>query len=520
MKHILTLLIVFATSYLYAQADLDKKRDYQWPIGYKYYQNGNLIDFNQQMKVFNFTKAVSTREYLGSICDKNGKLLFMTNGCSVYNRKFEIMENGDTLNPGIIYNSTCTDSYPGMRLNQAVMILPHKDENTYIIFHKVLDDEIVNFPSRPSIRLKYSIVDMTKGNGYGAVTVKNKVFLQDTMVSGELLACRHANGKDWWLLTPQWSVDETNSNQYYRFLITKDSIIGPYEQRIGVAPKGAYSHNASFSPDGTKYARIRAKQGLYLFDFDRSTGLLSNARPTIKLNKNAYSSGVAFSSDSRFLYASSDTILWQIDASAKDPDATKEIIAEYDGFLVNGSFASTFDAVRLAPDCKLYIVCQGTIEYLSVINYPNRKGKASGVEQHGLKLPTKVSWGLPNYPSFRLGALGEKHTPCDSTINPYISSDFKVTATEEASAPPITLAVYPNPVQDEVNVDLFGYVNRYKHGKWELYDIQGRQVATFPLIEGVSEYRFNIAILNDGMYYWRTIFDGKNGQSGKLIKME
>jgi Secretion system C-terminal sorting domain len=397
------------------------------------------------------------------------------------------------------------------------MILPYKNENTYIVFHKTLDDETFDSIISPSLRLKYSIVDMSKDNNLGEVIVKDKVFLQDTMVNGEISACRHANGKDWWILTPQWSIDGSNNNQYYSLLLKKDTILGPYQQRIGEAPKGATSHQACFSPDGTKYVRVRAKDGLYIFDFDRNTGLLSNAKPIVKLNNNAYTYGVAFSPNSKYIYASCDTVMWQLDATATNPDATKEIIAEYDGFKVNGVFASTFDNALLAPDCKIYVAHAGTIEYLTVINYPNRKGKASGIEQHGLKLPTKVAWGLPNYPHFRLGAVGETHTPCDSTINPYINSNFKTTGLDDAIAPAITVALYPNPAQEEINVDLFGYVNRYKSGVWELYDIQGQRVAFYPIFENKSEYRYDIAPLNNGMYFWRVIFDGKIGQSGKLV---
>ena len=508
------------TSLLFGQATVDKKRDYQWAIGYYYYQNGNLMDFNAKMKIYNYKKKIHIREYNGAICDKNGQLLFMTNGCNVYNKNFEIMKNGDKLNDGQYFDLICQGDNPGMRLNQAVMILPYKNDNTYIIFHKTLDDETVNFAVSPSIRLKYSVVDMSKDNNLGEIIEKDKPILQDTMVDGELLACRHANGKDWWILTPQWSLDGSNNNQYYSFLLKKDTILGPYEQRIGKAPTKEYSNQASFSPDGTKYARIRAKEGLYLFDFDRSTGLLSNPRPPILLNKSAFRCGVTFSPNSKYVYASCDSLLWQIDATSANPDATKEVVAEYDGFKVNDAFTSTFDGAMLAPDCKIYIAHASTIEYLTVINYPNLKGKASGIEQHGLKLPTKVAWGLPNYPHFRLGAVGETHTPCDSTINPYIDSNFKTTALDDAEAPAISVALYPNPAQEEVNIDLFGYVNRYRSGVWELYDIQGQRVVFYPVFENKSEYRYDISQLSNGMYFWRMVFDGKIGQSGKLVVLK
>jgi hypothetical protein len=171
----------------------------------------------------------------------------------------------------------------------------------------------------------------------------------------------------------------------------------------------------------------------------------------------------------------------------------------------------------LGPDCKIYITPASTIEYLHVINYPNRKGKASGFEQRGIKTPTKVSWSLPNYPHFRLGAVGEKHTPCDSTINNYISDTGELIEKEA----PISFAVYPNPAQDHINVDLFGYVQRFERGTWDLYDMSGRLAASFPLLQGHDEYVFDISSVPNGVYVWHVSFDGRaSGASGKLVVLK
>lgn len=448
---------------------------------------------------------------------------FFTNGCELYNKNFDVMNNGDTINRGNYYKLFCNsqNASKGLRIAQSGLVLPYKNENTYIMFHKTIDDEWLAKGISNSNKLNYSIIDMNKNNGLGEVMVKSKKIIEDTLVAGELTACRHANGQDWWILTAQSNAKGfgNSNNHFYTLLLKKDTILGTYEQFIGKDEDGIKSDQACFSPDGTKYARIKAKKGLYLYDFDRKIGKLSNLR-IFELNQNAYTCGVSFSPNSKYIYASCDTLLFQFDATIQDIASSKQLIAEWDGFSVNGAFTSTFDMAQLAPDCKIYIAHGGTIEYLTVINYPNRKGTASGVEQHGLKLPTKIAWGLPNYPHFRLGAIGEQHTPCDSTINPYIDSNFKVTDLEDATAPPITVAVYPNPAQAEINVDLFGYVNRYKRGIYEIYNMQGQLVSYFPIFEGKSEYRYDISNLSNGMYIWRVLFDGKIGQTGKLVKME
>ncbi len=107
-----------------------------------------------------------------------------------------------------------------------------------------------------------------------------------------------------------------------------------------------------------------------------------------------------------------------------------------------------------------------------------------------------------------------------NTVSNYSYEYFDLpcsTDTENLETDNGKIVLYPNPAQEEINVDLFGYVNRYKSGVWELYDIQGQRVAFYPIFENKSEYRYDIAPLNNGMYFWRVIFDGKIGQSGKLV---
>ncbi len=49
MKKLFLLLFSFSYIVLFAQIDLDKKRDYQWFLGYEYFEiDGNLMDFNKK----------------------------------------------------------------------------------------------------------------------------------------------------------------------------------------------------------------------------------------------------------------------------------------------------------------------------------------------------------------------------------------------------------------------------------------------------------------------------------------
>ncbi|MBK6819930.1 MAG: hypothetical protein IPG85_10235 [Bacteroidetes bacterium] len=95
-----------------------------------------------------------------------------------------------------------------------------------------------------------------------------------------MMACRHANGYDWWLV--KQGID---TNKVFTFLVTKDTIELKHIQ-IFAAPKfGFYDlrGQACFSSDGSKYAFATGGEKsngaqLYIADFDRCSGLLSNPK--------------------------------------------------------------------------------------------------------------------------------------------------------------------------------------------------------------------------------------------------
>jgi hypothetical protein len=329
------------------------------------------------------------------------------------------------------------------------------------------------------------------------------------MAYGRLTAVRHANGRDWWLLTPHYI-----ENKYTRFLVTPDSISSLKQQTIGINTQNSIKHKglgqACFSPDGKKYARREWKDGVLLFDFDRNTGILSNFKQFVLPDK-GYFGGISFSSNSRFLYAASDTFVYQFDLHALDIEASRQVVATWDGFSDPvPPFDATFFLMQLAPDCRIYISTGGTTFYLNVIDAPNKAGVACNVKQHTVKMPTKNARGLPNYPNFRLGKEGEYISPCDSTIALPV-------ATDEVFENHVLATVFPNPItEDYLNLDL-QRMPSFKAGRWELYSTTGQRVASYPLLSGHSEYRFGVDGLADGLYIYTIKLDGRTVQSGKVV---
>ncbi len=86
----------------------------------------------------------------------------------------------------------------------------------------------------------------------------------------KLTATRHANGRDWWIITQAQDVDTT----YRKLLITPQGIQGPFLQKIGPGDHARrFFGQMVFSLDGSTLAAASANSTIDIFDFDRCTGM-------------------------------------------------------------------------------------------------------------------------------------------------------------------------------------------------------------------------------------------------------
>lgn len=154
----------------------------------------------------------------GEICDKNGNLLFYSNGIFIANAANDTMINGDSLNPSS-FTTEWANANLGLTIPQANLVIPFSaDSNKYYLFHGTIDD----YPGTYcAFYLYYSIIDMSGDSSRGIVIEKNHILLNDNLVPGRLTACKHANGRDWWIITHQY-----NTNLYYKYLVTPSGIQG------------------------------------------------------------------------------------------------------------------------------------------------------------------------------------------------------------------------------------------------------------------------------------------------------
>lgn len=389
---------------------------------------GTNIDFyNGTPDTLHVNRSMNFSQTFAGISDDLGQMQFYTNGVYIANRYDQLMVNGDSLNP-----SSYTDTWSsyGLPLTQGDLVLPALfDSSVYYLFHETLF--YFNTIYQP-IELLYSKIDMRLDSGRGAIVFKNVPIISDTLLVGGVTSCKHANGRDWWIICHRY-----DSDIWYTLLLTPFGIQGPFTQHAGQYIHDGGGGQSVFSPDGTIFARHHVVNDLDVFDFDRCSGLLSNYKHSV-INDTSGGVGVSISPNSRFLYVSEDLHVYQYDLQATNFDSSRITVATFDWFYdPSPPFYTTFYLSHLAHDGKIYINTGNGTQWLHVINHPDSAGMACDLQQHSFKLPTVNGSTIPNYPNFFLGAQGG--TVCDSLI----------TGIPKAAPPPeAELLIFPNPVRN------------------------------------------------------------------------
>lgn len=433
---------------------LGQDNDIYWPLGYASYSSqplagGMKLTFPGNVAVLDTQSRPMWFVYTNAaISNDTGKLLFYTNGVFIANALDDTMMNGSGINPSWY---TTQFSNTGLRIPQAALIIPKPgNDSLYYLFHNTLDY------LTPLARPKYfyqSIVNMKADSGKGEVILKNHVLLNDTIYDNAFTLCKHANGRDWWLLVQRWGVNIG----YFTFLITPDTIQQTNFQAFPF--DGLQGGQACFSPDGSKYI-ISYWWGVSFFDFDRCDGTLTFLENKV-FPDSAFCLGASISPNSRYAYVTHGGFeILQYDLQAANIVNSEQMVATYDGFEAPAGWNTNFWMHQIGPDGKIYINTTSTTMALHTIESPDSPGVACNVQQHSILLP-HFNATLPNFPNYRLGAL--TGSPCDT-----------LTGFNNIQTHDLTLRVYPNPNNGEFNI---GYqLPQNTQGILEVHDINGKLI--------------------------------------------
>lgn len=346
-----------------------------------YFGENAAVDFSTEPPTALSDGVLFTEEGCVTISDKDGKLLFYTDGVTVYTKQHQAMPNGGGLNG----NASATQS--------GVVIAHPASPHLFYLF--TVD------ATAGSKGLCYTLIDMRLNGGLGDVVALEKNINLRARVTEKLTATRHQNGKDTWVVVHGWE-----NNEFAAFLVNDKGIQRePVLSSTGTTHKGDQLNTQGcmkISPDGKRLAlALEADHGAEIFDFNNNTGEVSRA-VYIQLPSGSFTYGVEFSNSGNMLYVSAAGagIIYQFDLSS----GQERLIRESQKIVGSTPNRTWIGSLQIAPNGKIYFTIYRTT-YLGVINAPNEKGDACGFQlnavflgnQNAKGMPIKATLGLPTF---------------------------------------------------------------------------------------------------------------------------
>ncbi len=347
-----------------------------------YFGNKAGIDFNP---IFDTppgaAKALSNSimdapEGCATVSDRNGELIFYTDGDKVFDKTHTQIDSGIGGDP--------TSA-------QSALIVPVPgDETLYYIF----TTQAISGTSL--FELRYSLFDLKLNTGKGALIQKNiLLFAKST---------EHITATAQWLIAHEYG-----NNTFRTYPITTLGIGEPVYSEIGS------DHSFKVPEQGQGYMKIGPNNNLAvtlstpgtsnlieLFQFDNSTGRLSNYRKIDLKEPNGQVYGVEFSPGGNKVFATvkgtpSPSVLFEYFLDSLNQPYFKQRIQQ------NGEFG----ALQLGPDGQIYMAINGS-NTLGSIQAVDDTTRLSAFNLNGFNLApgTNSRLGLPNFVQIQGNAFG------------------------------------------------------------------------------------------------------------------
>lgn len=355
-------------------------------------------------------------EGVAVMCDHvTGDLLLYSDGVTLYDQTHRPTPNG----AGLLGHYSSAQS--------ALFVPVPCSDSTYYLFTA---DQQGYMPNETPDGVRWNLVDRRANGGAGDIVgAKNRVL--DPTGSERLCAIRHANGRDWWVLTTS-----RGGNEYRAWLVTAAGVASsPIVSRTGPAVYPIGSGGAAFelgilkaSPDGRLVADSRYwSQDVVLARFDDATGIVSYAFAVDHSFASASTYGLSFSPDSRRLYYGADTrtgsLRWRTirQATVQSPtgtllDSTTVRTSSVEVGPTSPNSSGPYGDMQIGRDGKIYVVTSDI--WLGVIPLPNAPAASCGYVECAYSvlgsprigifvgLPNVITaWGRPDTSAILSGAF-------------------------------------------------------------------------------------------------------------------
>jgi len=332
-----------------------------------YFGNRAGIDFNKQPPVALNTSAMDAPEGCAIICDRNGNVIFYTDGDRVYDKTNVLIDTGIGGDP-LSAQSSLIVPVPG-------------DETLYYIFTtQSISGTSLN-------QLKYSLFDLKQNSGKGIVVKK------DVLLFAKSTERITASG--------QWLIAHEYGNSTFRaYPISATGIGDPVYSSIGS------DHIFKSQANGEGYMKLGPRDNLAvalstpgtsnlveLFHLNDTTGVINNYRKIDLKEPAGQVYGIEFSPGGNKVFAtvkgtpSPSTIFEYLIDSIEKPYFKQKI-----------SQPAELGAIQLAPDGQIYVAINGS-NILGSIQANEDTTRLSSYNASGFTLATATNsrLGLPNF---------------------------------------------------------------------------------------------------------------------------
>jgi gliding motility-associated-like protein len=318
------------------------------------------------------------------VSDSAGNLLFYSDGFRIYNKNFQVMDNGTDILGGRMFPSCMAFAMPGSSRFYYLFTVAEPPGGTPPMVYGG----------------RYAIIDMWANNGLGEVIVKNIMLDQGEDAMVIVTATFHRNNHDIWLVMEG---QDYNRFFYKVYLVTDAGIFykHTFEQikYISGYQGGTNGYQLRISPDGKKMVKVGDNLGVVglVYSFDNGTGVI-NYTCAINDQNPMQTWGIEFSPSSEFLYIcgphNNHNRIMQFNANITDSigfNNSRVIVGNF--FRHGGGF---YGMMQSAPDGKIY-GSRNNNDTLFCIKKPDLYGLACEPSDFAYKTNGMMGIGLPQF---------------------------------------------------------------------------------------------------------------------------
>jgi DNA-binding beta-propeller fold protein YncE len=494
MKIILNILLLFFCNLLIAQ----NRHGNNWISGAPRTYKINFANNFANVQIYDTTNFCDITDGHSVISDSLGKLILVCNSGDLFDSNHVLIKNGDTLICENHYNF-----YSGAPVNMQTSIILPIDERYYYVFTCSITDNVWNIIGQFNILYMHK-VDMQANGGHGEVIEKKVILTKDSILYSRtgITACRHANGKDWWLVK-----QGSDTNIIYNFFIGKDTFAGPFANGFKEPHYSTYDRSGQimFNEQGTKVINVNERPNqVFIADFNRCTGQYSNPKvfniPALLIDSALSDTmlerlprGACFSPNGKYAYIILRSKIFQFEFDEPDSFLAWHLVSSID---TTWAYFQQYNTAYLGLDGRIYIgYWNGFGTAWSYITNPDIKGSGCNFCKQCLQFPKNGISNPPNMPNYNLGASADSCWPLSIPIIEKKEIEF---------------LVYPNPTFNNFNIHIESNINF--NFNIEIYNAQGILVQAITQKKGIINIAVDASGWPRGVYVVRI-----GGLSKKVI---